>query len=48
MNSKIPEGYSIDNTQLMREINVDEHFLPTLGIKILLSIVMLKALTSIS
>jgi putative ABC transport system permease protein len=35
MNSKIPEGYSEDNTQLMREINVDEHFLPTLGIKII-------------
>jgi putative ABC transport system permease protein len=34
MNSKIPEGYSRDNTQLMRDINVDEHFLPTLGIEI--------------
>lgn len=35
MNSKIPEGYTEDNTQLMQEINVDEHFLPTLGIKII-------------
>lgn len=34
MNSKIPDGFSEDNTQLMQEINVDEHFLPTMGIKI--------------
>jgi putative ABC transport system permease protein len=34
MNSKIPEGYSRDNTQLMRDINVDEYYLPTLGIEI--------------
>jgi putative ABC transport system permease protein len=34
MNSKIPQGYSRDNTQLMRDINVDEYFLPTLGIEI--------------
>jgi putative ABC transport system permease protein len=35
MNTKIPEGYSRDNTPLMREINIDDQFLPTLGIKII-------------
>lgn len=35
MNSKIPQGYTKDNTQLMLEINVDENFLPTMGIQII-------------
>jgi len=34
MNSKIPEGYAKDNTQLMREINIDEQFLSTMGIQL--------------
>jgi putative ABC transport system permease protein len=35
MNSKIPEGFGKENTQLMREINMDVNFLPTLGIRII-------------
>jgi putative ABC transport system permease protein len=34
MNSKIPEGYPKENTQLMREINIDENYLSTVGIEI--------------
>ncbi len=32
-NTKIPEGYTPDNLQLMHEINVDSDYLPTLGIE---------------
>jgi len=32
---KIPEGYTRENTQLMLELNVDEDYLPALGIKII-------------
>lgn len=34
MNSKIPQGFTMDNTQLMHEINVDDNFFPTLGIEV--------------
>lgn len=32
---KIPEGYTRENTQLMLELNVDEDYLPTLGIELI-------------
>ena len=35
INDKIPEGYTHENMQLMNEINVDEDYLPTLGIEII-------------
>ncbi len=35
INDKIPEGYTQENMQLMNEINVDEDYLPTLGIEII-------------
>ncbi len=35
MNSKIPQGFTKDNTQLMRELNIDEGFIPTLEIEII-------------
>ena len=35
MNSKIPEGYGKENTQLMLEINADENYLQTMGIELL-------------
>ncbi len=35
LNSKIPEGFAKDNAQLMREINIDENYLSTVGIEII-------------
>jgi len=35
MNTKVPEGYVQEAKILMQEINIDEHFLPTLGIEII-------------
>jgi len=34
LNSKIPEGYTKDDTQLMLDINIDDNYLQTLGINI--------------
>jgi putative ABC transport system permease protein len=35
LNAKIPEGYSVENTQLMLEVNVDDDFLSTMEIDII-------------
>lgn len=35
LNSKIPMGFTKDNTQLMREINIDQEFIPTMDIQIM-------------
>ena len=34
-NDKIPEGYTVQQTQLMDEINVDVDFIPTLGMELM-------------
>ena len=35
INDKIPEGYTVEQTQLMDDFNADEDFIPTLGIEII-------------
>jgi len=34
-NSKHPEGFSVDQSQLMYDLNVDEDFIPTMGMEII-------------